>query len=687
MNQNEELHNEDQGIDAIKELQENIQAEDVPVPESLKPENIELILEPKRTKKWKNVYAYAAAAACVCLVAGVAAVGGLGNKNTDGQNQVASGRAGKSAEESTSSADAEGETTADGDASQIETASGYDKIYEYLQKQNDNSANGKAAMYAENATAATADSSAATTEAGQSSSGAVQSSEMISGADYSETNVREDGVGEGDIVKTDGKYLYVLTGGKVRIVDIQQQDMKDTAQITAGENVQISNIYLQDGKLFTFYSETKTTDGKDLDYGSSYQEYTTVKTYDVGNPAKPKEIGAITQSGSYYTMRAVGDYIYLFSEFYARGGAKDDIDAYVPKIQGESILSDNILLPPYDVGSQYMVVSTFDQSRPDEVLDSKGIFSRGGLCYVSSENIYMCESLYDSSQDYDQTAIRKIGFKDGHLTAVGQTKVDGVLNDSFSLDEYEGNLRLVTTITPTRNDETIVLFGDSASDSAVEEENSKETNALYVLDKKLGQLSRLDNIAEGETVYSARFMGDTGYFVTYKQMDPLFSVDLSDPGNPEIIGELKIPGFSEYLHPYGENLLLGIGMDVDETGTTTNGVKISMFNIEDAANVSEEQKSVLENMYSSDVFYDYKAVLIDAERNLIGFSAYGNGAHYLVYAYDRQAGFTCKLDREISNTSGSIRGVYVDDTLYIIEGNAVEAYDLTTFDKLDDIVL
>ncbi len=202
------------------------------------------------------------------------------------------------------------------------------------------------------------------------------------------------------------------------------------------------------------------------------------------------------------------------------------------------------------------------------------------------------------------------------------------------------------------------------------------------------QVSTLEGLAEDEQIYSARFLGDTAYFVTYKQVDPLFSVDLSNPKKPVILGELKIPGFSEYLHPYSENQLLGIGMDTDEDGMTTNGVKLSMFDITDPSNVSEVNKQVLKDVYGSNVFYDYKAVLIDGEKNLIGFSAHGDSQHYYVYSYDENSGFTCLLDHAIGNSwYGTIRGIYAGNTLYIVEGYAIESYDLTTFDKIDDIVL
>ena len=175
--------------------------------------------------------------------------------------------------------------------------------------------------------------------------------------------------------------------------------------------------------------------------------------------------------------------------------------------------------------------------------------------------------------------------------------------------------------------------------------------------------------------------------MTYKQIDPLFSVDLSDPKNPEILGELKIPGFSEYLHPYGDGLLLGIGKDVDETGMVTNGVKISMFDISDPSDVQETDKYVIEDAISTDVAYNYKTALVDAQKNLIGFIAYSDGgADYYVFSYGED-GFTCEFEKSMVGYNSNVRGIYVGDKFYIVTGNTVESFMLESFDKVDDLVL
>ena len=307
-------------------------------------------------------------------------------------------------------------------------------------------------------------------------------------------------------------------------------------------------------------------------------------------------------------------------------------------------------------------MTSVDIKNPGKTCDSKAIMSDGGQLYVSDKNIYY----YDTVWDYvngQKTTLRRIGYKDGKLTAGAQGKVDGYINDSYSIDEYKDYLRIVLT--------------------------DDDKNDVRILDMDLKEVGSIENLAKNETVYSARLMGDTGYFVTFEQVDPLFSVDLSDPKNPEIIGKLKIPGFSDYLHPYGDGKLLGIGMDADEETGVTDGVKVTMFDISDPSNVKEEDTYTLENVYSTDVSYDYKAALVDADKNLIGFSGNTEGVQkYFLFRYDEKNGFDLVLEEEVNGSQMmGTRGVYIDDALYVVQGNVIESYSLKDYQKLGDLIL
>lgn len=669
-----------------KEEQSNLEQEHAQKKETVEPEQGSAF-RPKETERlkkkrprWRTFYTVAAA--CCVAAVGIAAYGGVFKGQSENDMTASAEMDSGEANEKSAKGISDG-TAVGGNRNKVETiasAKNENEIYRYIKaerKRREKERN-SVSIYR------TMEDSGEMVESASDSSAAGMDVKQFD-VDYSDTNTREEDVGEGDIVKTDGKNLYILNGQKVQIVGIENQEMEEKATIRLADDQYISQIFVKDSRLILVYTQTEYEDGKN-GYGGTYKEYTVAETYDVSNPKKPEAIGKITQSGSFYTMRVNGDYVYLFSTFYADTYAgREETASYIPQVQGKEVAYADILLPQYAQGNQYTVVFSFSLDNPEEKVGSKAIFGCSGLIYVSGNHIYACESYYNSdNSSVAQTCIRKLSYTDGKLEAVGQMKVDGTLNDSFSIDEYKGNLRMVTTVTSSGNSGGFpnVLFDEAAT----EEAETKQSNSLYILDEKLEELGKIEGLAEGENVYSARFMGDTGYFVTYKQIDPLFSVDLSNPKKPKILGELKIPGFSNYLHPYGEGKLLGIGMDVDETGTTTNGVKLSMFDISDPSDVEEVRKVVLESCYGTEAANNYKSVLVSVNRNMIGFTAYGDAETYYLYTYSEDEGFTCLFERELSRY-GSTRGIYVGDMFYIVSGNTVEAYRLDTFDKVDDIVL
>ena len=592
--------------DREKNLEELIRnmAEDTGIPASIHPDAVEKRLEAKKKEKHlknRRKYIAAAAAACLCIVMGI------------GGSYLYYSHEGAQVPDMTSG------TASEVSKSVIASARNYDEIYEYIQTERKQSG-----IQSSSSDGAIED--AATTES--TADGGSASYNGSAGDGYSDTNVREEGVGEADIVKTDGKRLYIAVGQKVEIVGIESTDMEELSEIRLEDDSYVSELYAQDDRLIVLYTRTEYNDGETGDDGF-YSDYTCADVYDISDGTNPEKLGTITQSGYYNTMRVRDGFAYVISFFYPNtAAARSDTWAYIPEVQGAALEAADIYMPQRQMGSQYTVISAFSLEDPSDKTDSKAVFGSGGLCYVSTENVYITENYYGADDvGVTQTAIRKVAYADGTLKGAGQTKVNGTLNDSFSIDEYKGNLRLVTTVTPVSgNDDSLLsgVFVDSAQTSA---ENS---NSLYVLDKNLEVTGEIHDLAKDERVYSARFMGDTGYFVTFRQVDPLFSVDLSDP---KIIGELKIPGFSEYLHPYGDGLLLGIGMDVDEEGVTTDGVKLSMFDVSDPSDVKETQNYVLEGMYGTDAGYDYRAVFADVEKNLFGFMAYGDPNEYFVFTY------------------------------------------------------
>lgn len=628
--------------------------ETINVPPSLSPENIEKML--KRRKKmpwWKQKKTYGLLAASIALVIGIGLFGRMNSVET--MNGEAIGNL---------------ETNTG-----LTVAKSYDDVYECLENyqiavQKETSSDGLGGLLKDvgelmEEIAVTKD--AATNE---------MASMTETGASYSDTNVRTEGVGEADIIKTDGKYLYVMKEScmDIVIVDINSDRMTEISSIRTEDGAQISEFYVDGTQLFLFTTVSKMSydqEGYEVYDGS----VTVLETHDISNIEKPELVAKTEQSGNFQTSRIVGDYIYTFSRYGVYDFEKgDSVKEYVPLVDGTALEADEIYLPAVPAACQYVVVTSVNMGNPREIVDQKAVLTEYGECYVSTENIYIYETSSrvsllreDQQMEEGQTVIRKLSYKDGKISGEAQGNIIGWINDSFSIDEYEGNLRVVTTV-------------DGIHD---------RTNSVYVLDKGLNIIGEINGIAKEERVYSARLYGDTGYFVTYKEVDPLFTVDFSDPTNPQIIGQLKIPGFSEYLHFYGDGKLLGIGLDTEEKTGVTNGLKLSMFDISDPADVKDADVYVIEDMYSSDVFWDYKAVMVDHEKNLIGFSGYNHQEEYFIFEYSEKCGgFQLLMQEEVNGTSYmSTRGLYVGERYYIIKGNAIESYDMRTFEKLDDILL
>ena len=665
-------------LDKIKNSTGEIQ-----VPENLEPDQIMKMLkeyEPKASGHSTKKHGFSHSrwmrggliAAALVLVVGIGAYIRQQNLSSDA---TSSALGGQSSGNHSSSGKLDSSET-------LQAATDYDEIYAYLKSYQDElnssadtgyATGNEIAMYSDSA--ASSGARGATSEStGADSDSATVSARAVDNS-FSDTNVRTESVGEADIVKTDGNYLYTLKANsqEISIVDIQSDQMKVVSTISLNENFQASEFYLNDGKLFVLGNMQNTqvdSDSKTLYRGSC----TRIQTYDLTDITSPKSIGTVDQSGSYRTSRFKDGYLYVFSDYYIYDSiSKKDYPSYVPLV-GDSILKQSdIYLPTNHAADQYLVVSSISADNPDKAADQKAVMSENGEVYVSENNIYIYEYtnssiLADNLAAKNQTIIRKLSYSKGKLSGSAQGKVKGYLNDSFSIDEYDDTLRLVTTVTHNAG-------------------NSSQSNAVYVLDADLKTIGKIEDLAKDEQVYSARFLGDTGYFVTYEQTDPLFSVDFSDPENPKILGSLKIPGFSEYLHFYSDDLLLGIGMDTDENGIT-NGVKVSMFDVSDPSDVKEISTYTLDQYYYSDVFYDYRAALVDSEKNLIGFPLSGSADQYVILSYDKDQGFQVQMQEEINGNSYlGTRGVYANEKFYVINGNAIEAYRMGDYVKIDDLLL
>ncbi len=297
------------------------------------------------------------------------------------------------------------------------------------------------------------------------------------------------------------------------------------------------------------------------------------------------------------------------------------------------------------------------------------------------------------------SVVHKISINEDEIEYLTNGEVKGTLLNQFSMDEKDGNLRVATTTNSFSRQRGRVMY-----------------NNVYVLDEDLEIIGKIEKIAPDERIYSTRFMGDKLYMVTFKQIDPLFTIDLSNPEEPKIIGQLKIPGFSNYLHPYDENHLIGIGQDTyvnDRGGVRTKGVKISLFDVSDFENPREVDNVIIgdEGSYS-EVLNDHKALLFSREKNLLvlpirevsdnyktdrgGYfrNRVWNGAYVFTVTPDgfSERGKIKHSDKEYdtyywSSPSSVRRALYLDDNLYTISDEYIKINDLNTIDEIGDIKL
>lgn len=462
--------------------------------------------------------------------------------------------------------------------------------------------------------------------------------------DYSSTNLQVVGVDEADVIKSDGRFLYVLSGVRVVIVDPNDGAPKKLVEFVPDADgyrgSDLKGLYLAGERLIVMqncYTER--------------QNKTAALIYDIKAPENPRLVARFEQDGLELSSRIVGDVLYTVTQYTIRKKPdQNDPATFVPRIgcdeESAVMAAEDICIS--EESARYIVVTAVRVSAEGERLSQKAVLTSGNTVYANTENLYVAGDNYGTRK----TNLLKFALNGGKLEKMAETEIEGTLLNQFSLDEHNGYLRVVVT-----------EYGEGIT-----------TNALLVLDANLTIVGSLKGLAEDERVYSVRFDGDVGYFVTFRQVDPLFTVDLSDPTKPVIQSQLKIPGFSQYLHPYGKGLLLGIGMHTDENGRSTF-MKLSMFDVSDPTAVTESDVFVLDQRYG-EVLYNHKAVLIDIEKNLIGFATADNTYH--VYGYDPENGFTLKA-RVAALDGNSTRGIYIGEYLYVTSSNGVLSYRLHDF--------
>ena len=529
--------------------------------------------------------------------------------------------------------------------------------------------------------------------------------------EYGTTNVQTKGVEEADVVKNDGRYLYQIIYQEkdyvytqaIQIVDTKE-GLTEVKRIDGFNNIQ--EFYVWEDTLVVIenkYLETVQSDVAvekvmlmaDKYYGGDHRQFHEITFYNIKDRKFPHKIKTFTLKGRYDSSRIADGYFYGFSKYYASPGeGETDYASYIPQVDGIQLEAEQILLPEENEGNGYLLLTSIDMKNPRKFVDTTAIVTDGDMYYVSSDNIYIADSLpmeQTAGKQTNRISLLRFSYEKGKFGLQAEGIVPGSLESSFSMDEYEGNLRMVTTVDEyllkeIKDDLTGEILGNYVN-------SETRSNALYVLDSGLKIIGKIENLAEGERIYSARFFGDTGYFVTFRQTDPLFAVDLADAKNPKILSELKISGFSEYLHFYGEDRLLGIGMEADEETGSTEGMKLSMFDISEPTDVQEITKLWLKNYQHSEAMYNHRAVMISVPANIFGFEVegYESGDYkkdYLVFSYENDE-FVQKLKVETKNKYGemySSRGTFIGDVFYLLTRNGnVTSYDLKTGNKMESL--
>ena len=385
---------------------------------------------------------------------------------------------------------------------------------------------------------------------------------------------------------------------------------------------------------------------------------------------------------------------------------------------------DRAILPsvPVYVASEIQTIRTEKLAKPAQIQKITEVYAEHFNTLSEEERQQLQDSVEEKmvvvqeeiAKEIERTVIHRIFIDQGNIEYKKQGSVPGNVLNQFSMDEHEGFFRIATTTTNWG------IFGRGIA------REPAQKNHVYVLNMDMETVGKLEDLAPGESIFSARFMGDRAYIVTFKKVDPLFVIDLSDPNNPQVLGRLKIPGFSNYLHPYDENYIIGVGKEAAEAESNFawyRGIKLALFDVSDPQNPIEISKHVIGHRGTdSYALYDHKAFLFSRDRNLLVIPillaeinpeqyegeipdfAYGEyvwqGAY--VFSLDTENGFVLKgrvthVDDENEFKEGGYyyygggdsvkRSLYIGDVLYTLSDSLIKMNSLGDLEELNKVSL
>ena len=564
------------------------------------------------------------------------------------------------------------------------------------------------------------------------SSAFIKNEEMLAGStttsskkDYSTTNIQVENVDEADITKTDGKYIYSISGKNIIITNVENPtEMKIETKLNS-ESFVPEDMILYENRLAVISEEYNV--GK-------YN--TKVTIYDISDKTNVKTIDEYILYSKYYTSRCInGKLIVICSESMRK---EDDkiVTYYTENDIKKDIGLDNIKYLRNQKEKYRTIISSIDLNREENVKVSEYLFNVQNA-YVSEDFVYLLNSNYSNKKnlleniknlfikgarkytidlsDYDYseyTTIYKFKINDdGSLKYENKAKTEGKTINQFSIDEYNGDLR-------------IALQG-------------KEGSKIVVFDEKLKEIGSTEYLSKGEKMYSTRFLGNKAYMVTYKNTDPLYVIDLSNPSNPNVLGKLEIPGYSTYLHPYDENHLIGIGLQTEEkvnknssgkvisTTAQITGMKIALFDVSDVKNPIQISQAIIgDSRTTSAILTNHKALLFSKEKEFIAIpvnkypsdfeitvngndiskmeSAYTKynenytAEGYFVYNINLEKGLELKgvVEHEKNKTtnyygtyysSRLLRGMWIKNNLFTISEDMIKVNDLDDLSAVSEL--
>ena len=524
-------------------------------------------------------------------------------------------------------------------------------------------------------------------------------SESVTPSTYSTTNIQVAGVDEADVVKTDGNYIYLTRLDTVYIIKAYPaQDASLVAKIHFSSEV--GDLFIAGDKLVVFihgYGAISPMGVKGGVY-RPYSEKTEIYFYDVSDRVNPVLERTYSAEGGYLATRMIGNFVYVVSQkgAWLYEGILE-LPAYtengvVYQVAAQSIYYYNGTDPSYAY-TTIASINTQDSTYP--IQSETFLLGSSSTIYCSANYLYL------TTGGYKETGVHKIKLDNGKIEGVADGNVPGWVLNQFSMDESNGYFRIATT--------TGYAWGQGSS-----------KNNIYVLDTEMKIVGRLEDLAPGEQIYSARFMGNRLYLVTFKKVDPLFVIDLSQPTAPRVLGKLKIPGYSNYLHPYDENHVIGLGKEAidSEQGNFAwyQGVKLSLFDVTNVSAPVEVAKLEIGNRGTdSPALYDHKAFLFSKEKNLLVIpileakvnAASAQANTYGDYVY--QGAYVFQIDAQGITLRGRIthlqgdellksgywfdsdysvyRSLYIGNNLYTISGKMVKINSISDLSELKIIAL